>query len=105
MSSAKPEPDPPPRERQLVPDMIVRGEFSISAMGLHRWLRDASLSFPRPVIVRGRRYFWRSEIELFKDRLIAEAAAGAAKPYTPVNPLPRRPRKSRAHAGGAVGDP
>jgi hypothetical protein len=92
------ETDPPPR--QLVPDAQVRAEFAISAMSLFRWRRDPLLDFPRPVVIRGRRYFWRDEIEAFKDRLIAEAASGVAKPYTPVRSF--RGRAAKDHAGGAV---
>ena len=68
VSSPKAEPDP--RVRELVPDVVIRSEFGVSAMSIFRWERDPSLDFPRPVIIRGRRYFIRDQIELFKDRLI-----------------------------------
>jgi hypothetical protein len=68
VSSPKAEPDP--RVRELVPDVVIRGEFGVWAMSIFRWERDPSLDFPRPVIIRGRRYFIRDQIELIKDRLI-----------------------------------
>ena len=78
------ETDPPPR--QPVPDAQVRAEFGISAMTLHRWDNDETLQFPRPVVIRGRKYRLRHELEAFKTRLISETA----KPYTPSHPTPRR---------------
>ena len=76
-SSSKTEPDPPPRE--LVPDIIVRAEFgNISAMSLCRWDADETLGFPPPVVIRGRKYRFRDQLEAFKARLIETAASGSS---------------------------
>jgi predicted DNA-binding transcriptional regulator AlpA len=49
----------------------VRQRFSISAMGLYRWLKDARLQFPHPVKIR-ERLFWRlNEIEEFEHRMMS----------------------------------
>ena len=46
----------------------VRQRFSISAMGLHRWLNDEGLQFPRPIRIR-ERLFWRvSDIQYSRGR-------------------------------------
>jgi hypothetical protein len=69
--------DPPPR--QLVPDAQVRAELGgVSPMTLHRWDNDETLEFPRPVVVRQRKYRFRDELEAFKARLVAATASGAA---------------------------
>jgi hypothetical protein len=97
--SAKTEPHP--RVRELVPDVVIRREFGVSAMSIFRWERDPSLDFPRPVIIRGRRYFFRDQIELFKDRLIEAAANG--DPQTNAPPRAHRSPKKAQPVGGAVG--
>jgi predicted DNA-binding transcriptional regulator AlpA len=49
----------------------VRERFSISPMGLSRWLNDERLHFPRPVKIR-ERLFWRlGDIEAFEKQIIA----------------------------------
>lgn len=35
----------------------VRERYQISAMSLWRWLRDDALGFPKPTVIRNRRYF------------------------------------------------
>jgi predicted DNA-binding transcriptional regulator AlpA len=63
---------------ELVPDPEVCREFSISAMTLWRWDRDAALKFPPPVRIRKRKYRRRHEIEAFKRRMLAEAVTHRA---------------------------
>jgi predicted DNA-binding transcriptional regulator AlpA len=49
----------------------LRQRFSISAVGLHRWLNDERLQFPQPVKIR-ERLFWRlGDIEAFEKQMIA----------------------------------
>ena len=87
MRSPLPSQETDPPLRQLVPDAQVRAELGgVSPMTLHRWDNDETLQFPRPVVIRGRKYRLRHELEAFKTRLIAETA----KPYTPSHPTPRR---------------
>ena len=93
-----------PDPRQLVPDAQVRAELGgVSPMTLHRWDNDETLQFPRPVVIRGRKYRLRHELEAFKTRLIAEAASGAAKTYAPSHPTPRRGRSAKAVGGFVTG--
>jgi hypothetical protein len=81
--------DPPPR--QLVPDAQVRAELGgVSPMTLHRWDRDPSLGFPRPLIIHGRKYRLRQELEAFKTCLIEASASGAATTASPLDPRRRR---------------
>jgi hypothetical protein len=85
-------PDPP--LRQLVPDAQVRAELGgVSPMTLHRWDRDPSLGFPRPLIIRGRKYRLRQELEAFKTCLIEASASGAATTPSPLDPRRRRARR------------
>jgi hypothetical protein len=83
-----------------VPDVVIRREFGVSPMSIFRWERDPSLDFPRPVIIRGRRYFFRDQIKLFKDRLIAAGANGDPQTRAPARPF-RRPKKPQ-RVGGVV---
>jgi predicted DNA-binding transcriptional regulator AlpA len=90
--------DPPPR--QLVPDAQVRAELGgVSPMTLHRWDNDETLQFPRPLVIRGRKFRWRHEVEDFKSRLIEATTNGSA---TTVAPIPhRRAAKSRMRCASA----
>lgn len=80
--------------------MIVRREFGISTMTSHRWDFDERLSFPRPVIVRQRKYRFRDELEILKASLIALAASGEAKSTLP-SPH-RRSAEKPQRVGGVV---
>ena len=64
-----------PERLNLVPDKRVREEFQICAMTLYRWDRDPDLGFPPPVLIRKRKFRARSEIEAFKQRMLALALA------------------------------
>lgn len=57
----------------LVPDRIVRKEFGISSMTLHRWTKDPSLKFPPPIRIRTRCFRSRVQLEEFKARLTQAA--------------------------------
>lgn len=35
---------------------------------IEKWLRDENMGFPRPVFVRGKRFFRSSELEAFEAR-------------------------------------
>jgi hypothetical protein len=60
----------------LVPDSVVREEFVITAMTLHRWDHDPGLGFPPPIVIRGRKYRSRQQLEEFKQKKIKQAVAG-----------------------------
>ena len=57
-----------PSDDPLVSANTVKQEFdNPSDMTLWRWLQDEELGFPKPIYIRGRR-FWRwSEIQNFKE--------------------------------------
>jgi hypothetical protein len=94
-------PKPAEKLRSMVAFAIIRAELGISTMSFSRWMADPSLNFPKPVIVRNRRYFWRDDVERFKAGLIAASAAGACA-VSRLAP-PRRPKKTGATTtpGGA----
>lgn len=64
-----------PVRDQLVPDPVVQKELGITAMTLWRWEHDPALQFPPKIKIRERNYRSRNELEAFKTRLIANAAA------------------------------
>ena len=72
-------------------------------MSGRRWRADPKVGFIAPVIiVRGRRYHRRAEIEDLVDRLVKATESGAATTTAPLNP---RGRSVKGHAspGGLVG--
>jgi hypothetical protein len=85
------------KPRELVPDPLLLREFNISSMTLCRWDADKELGFPRAVIIRGKKYRFRQDIEAFKDRLLM----GASKGSKPPNPRGRSANKPQP-AGGLV---
>ena len=99
LSPKKPE-KPDPRPRELVSDRDARAILgNISAMTALRWRGDPKVGFPQAVIVRGRRYYVKRDVEDFVDRLIEASASGAA---TTVSPLAPRRRRAAKAAGGDV---
>jgi predicted DNA-binding transcriptional regulator AlpA len=46
----------------LIPASKVCARYSRSDKTLDRWLKDESLGFPRPVVIRNRRYFREGEL-------------------------------------------
>jgi predicted DNA-binding transcriptional regulator AlpA len=46
--------------------MVVAAELGIVRRTLARWLEYPNLSFPKPVVIQGRWYFRRAEIEVWK---------------------------------------
>jgi hypothetical protein len=60
----------------LVPDPIVRREFGVTAMTIHRWTNDPELGFPPIIKVRKRNFRSRRALEEFKKGLIARALHG-----------------------------
>jgi predicted DNA-binding transcriptional regulator AlpA len=85
----------------LVPDAQVRAELGgVSSMTIHRWDNDETLQFPRPIVIRGRKFRWRHEIEAFKSRLDQASDDGAAR--TRASPRPHGWPKKPQRTGGAV---
>ncbi|WOH55040.1 DNA-binding protein [Bradyrhizobium sp. BWC-3-1] len=46
----------------LLPASKVCARYTRSAKTLDRWLKDDTLGFPRPVVIRNRRYFREAEL-------------------------------------------
>ena len=62
----------------FLPAAKVRERYGISDMSLWRWLNDPDLAFPKPLYIRGRR-FWRiSDLEGWEDGRAKASAMGAA---------------------------
>jgi hypothetical protein len=65
--------------KQLINANAVRAEFSnVTAMTLWRWLQDDALAFPKPTVIRRRRYWDADEISAFKERMAATALRNRA---------------------------
>jgi excisionase family DNA binding protein len=63
-----------PFEAQYVPASAVQARYGISDMTLYRWLRDAELGFPQPLVIRRRRLFRREDLDMW-DRSHSRAIA------------------------------
>jgi predicted DNA-binding transcriptional regulator AlpA len=50
--------------------------LGVSGMTLWRWLHDESLGFPKPTVIRNRRYWDASEVEAFRNQMVG---AGISK--------------------------
>jgi predicted DNA-binding transcriptional regulator AlpA len=46
----------------LLPAPAVWRRYGKTDRTLDRWLQDGALKFPRPTVIRGRRYFRESEL-------------------------------------------
>ena len=63
--------------KHLLPAKEIRIIFGgVSQMTLWRWLHDESLGFPKPTVIRNRRYWDASEVETFRNQMVG---AGIAK--------------------------
>lgn len=45
----------------------VIDRYGVSVMALKRWMADKELAFPRPIEIKPRRYFLRSEILAWEE--------------------------------------
>jgi predicted DNA-binding transcriptional regulator AlpA len=68
---------------KLIPDAQVCARYGVTVMTLWRWDRDASLSFPKPVYIRKRKYRDVSELDAF------DAAQRSVEPPVITPPRPR----------------
>jgi predicted DNA-binding transcriptional regulator AlpA len=50
-------------QRTRLPARMVWTRFGVTDRTLDRWLSDADLKFPRPMLIKTRRYFFLDEIE------------------------------------------
>lgn len=72
---------------QLLPDPHVCRRYGVSAMTLWRWDRHATLGFPPPIWINGRKYRRVSDLLAFDAR-----RAAAPRPTPPRKPV----RKAKA---------
>jgi predicted DNA-binding transcriptional regulator AlpA len=52
----------------FLPSAKVRARYGVSAMTLHRWLKDPGHDFPQPIRIGNRRYWRLSDLEEFERR-------------------------------------
>lgn len=64
--------------KHLLPAKEIRAMFNVSTMTIWRWLQDESLGFPKPTIIRNRRYWDADEIEAFRERMVGVAISKRA---------------------------
>jgi hypothetical protein len=77
-------PNDPPKPRELVPDTKWLAEIgSPSPMTVSRYEKDPILGFPKAVVIKGRKYRWRDEIEAFKARMVAMTESGESRTTNP----------------------
>lgn len=50
----------------LVPATVVAAELGIVRRTLARWVDYPNLNFPKPIVIQGRWYFRRAELEAWK---------------------------------------
>jgi hypothetical protein len=59
--------------RGYLPAKAVQERYGITDRSLDRWLADPEMDFPRPMVVRGRRYFKEEDLTRW-ERTRATAA-------------------------------
>jgi predicted DNA-binding transcriptional regulator AlpA len=53
----------------------IKARYDISDMSLWRWLQDEKLNFPKPVVIRARRYWDAEAIDQWEQTRAAETAS------------------------------
>lgn len=67
-------------ETEFLPEASVCRRYGVSDMTLTRWDRDERLSFPKPIIIRGRKYRRLSELLEFEERQAKDPQVTAWRP-------------------------
>jgi len=62
----------------LIPDRKVAKRYDVTTRTLPRWDDNDELDFPRPIVINGRKYRRRSELEQWER---SRAVARASKNY------------------------
>lgn len=62
----------------LIPKPNLARELGVSSCTLSRWMLDADVDFPKPVSIRGRLYFDRPSVEVWKSSRLRAAISKAA---------------------------
>lgn len=58
----------------LLTSADVMTRYSISDMTLHRWLKNQSLKFPRPLVINRRRFFRSEDLAAWEVERQGDAA-------------------------------
>ena len=64
-----------PQYNLIAASELKRQLGGVSDAWLHRALKDEALSFPRPLTIRGRRFWRRSDVEAWIDSQAQQTAA------------------------------
>lgn len=64
-----------PTSHNMLPAASVWRRYGKSDRTLDRWLKDESLGFPRPLVIRNRRYFKEAELLEWERAQAAKAKA------------------------------
>jgi hypothetical protein len=59
---------------QRLPTTAVAGRYGVSMRTIERWYDDPDLGFPKPDIVKGRKYWWLSALQHYDRRTVSTAA-------------------------------
>lgn len=62
----------------LIPKPNLARELGVSSRTVSRWMLDREVDFPKPVSIRGRLYFDRSSVEVWKASRVRASASKAA---------------------------
>jgi hypothetical protein len=62
----------------LIPDPKVAQRYAVSTRTLPRWDARPDLGFPAPIVICGRKYRRRSELEAFERARVAETTKQSA---------------------------
>jgi hypothetical protein len=76
-TNAAAQPDDP---GALLPEAAVCRRYGVSDMTLTRWDRDERLSFPKPILIRGRKYRRLAELIEFEERQRTDPQVTAWEP-------------------------
>jgi hypothetical protein len=69
------------QQKKLLPDPKVWAErYNVSSMTGWRWDHDPDLNFPRPIIIRGRKYRYEHELDAFDEAQREAAKEASAEP-------------------------
>ena len=55
--------------RRLLTSAQTEDRYQRSGMSLMRWANDSSLAFPKPIKIRGRKYWDADELDAFDARM------------------------------------
>jgi hypothetical protein len=66
----------------------VKRRYGKSDTTLQRWLDDPTLQFPKPILIRGKRFWQVDELDAFDKRMIEQGARLRAQPRRATATMP-----------------